>query len=100
MHLIQIFVPQFIKKKRISKKILEALAFELSQSFGGATAYLRSPALGLWKKRTKLDREQILVFEVMVTRLQRREWAKRRLAWQKMFRQEKLLIRSLEIDIL
>ena len=96
MRVIQIFLPRFTQYgKRVPQSLFLMLARELSQEFGGVTAYLHSPALGLWKKGTALKRDEIVVFEVMVGRANRTHWSRRRRNLERQFGQERIVIRAL-----
>jgi hypothetical protein len=96
MHLVQIFLPLYDEKGRaIPRRHFESTAAELSERFGGLTAYTRAPATGVWKKQSgRTSRDDIIIYEVMCPRLQRRWWKAKRLALAKIFRQETILIRS------
>lgn len=75
-YVIQIFLPVYTaKKRRIPSSKFVATRKELTEKFGGLTAYSRAPAQGLWKKDDKTVRDDIVVFEVMVGSLAPRWWA-------------------------
>ena len=60
MHLIELLLPadeQFSEKRGL-------LADELSQHFGGMTAFTRAPAKGLFQQGTSRVEDDIVVFEV------------------------------------
>jgi hypothetical protein len=42
--------------------------------FGGVTAFLRSPALGLWKTDDDVTRDEVVMFEVMSPDLDEQWW--------------------------
>jgi hypothetical protein len=96
MYLVQILLPLYDKNGRaIPRAQFERTATELSQHFGGLTAYTRAPAEGIWMKRGKqVMRDDVVVYEVMCRRLQRRWWQAKRAALEKSFRQDAILIRS------
>jgi hypothetical protein len=96
MHLIQILLPLYDNEGHsIPRKHFERTAAELSQRFGGLTAYTRAPAKGVWKKHgERTSRDDIIIYEVMCSRLQRRWWKAKRSELERIFRQEKILIRS------
>ena len=96
MHLVQIFLPLYDNKGHsIPRRHFESTAAELGERFGGLTAYTRAPATGVWKKHSgRTSRDDIIIYEVMCPRLQRRWWKAKRSELEKIFRQETVLIRS------
>jgi hypothetical protein len=70
-------------------------ATELSERFDGLTAYTRAPATGVWKKHTgRTSRDDIIIYEVMCPRLQRKWWKAKRSELERIFHQDTVLIRS------
>ena len=49
---------------------------ELTDRFGGVTAYTRSPAEGRWQSGTSEHHDDVLVVEVMVEKLDPTWWSK------------------------
>lgn len=71
---------------------------ELTDQFGGMTAYMRAPARGLWKTETgEVARDEIVIFEVMVDDLDRDWWDAYRQRLEGRFRQEAIVVRSTKI---
>lgn len=100
MHLVQIFLPLRDNAGRpIARAHFDTLARELGDRFGGMTAYARAPATGLWKRNRHAprQRDQIVIYEVMTTRLEAAWWKSLRRRLEKTFRQQQILIRSLVI---
>ena len=51
MHLVQLLLPLYDNEGRgFGETPFAAVREELTRRFGGVTAYMRSPATGLWKK--------------------------------------------------
>ena len=100
MYLIQIFLPlRDNAGKRIARARFDSLSAELTTRFGGLTRYSQAPATGLWKKSDgAAQRDDIIVYEVMSSRLQRSWWRSTRLRLQREFRQQELLIRALPMS--
>jgi hypothetical protein len=102
-YLVEIFVPLFDRAgKRFPKRLHAALRRKLVEEFGGMTAHLRAPAVGLWKAtdRSPPERDHLVVYEVMTQRLDRSWWANYRRQLERDFRQEELLIRVHKIRVL
>jgi hypothetical protein len=97
MYLIQILLPlRDNQGKRIAERHFNQLAQELSEHFGGLTTYARAPADGLWKNKqgSRLHRDEIVIYEVIASRLDRDWWRRRRQALEKTFRQQQILIHA------
>ena len=99
MYLFQILLPVYGNDgRRIARATFDSAAEDLAHDFGGLTAYVRAPARGLWRQRGgRLQRDDIVVYEVMAKALQRREWRARRSRLQKLFRQKQIVVRALRL---
>ena len=96
MHLVQLLLP-LTRDRRAYQRVFR----ELTERFGGMTAYSRSPAEGLWKKRRGATvQDDIVVVEVMVKRLERRWWSGYRRELERRFRQEALVVRAHAVEAL
>jgi hypothetical protein len=73
---------------------------ELTERFGGVTAYSRSPATGLWKKDDDdaIERDQVIMVEVVVEVLDRDWWAGYRVELERRFGQEEVHARALPME--
>jgi hypothetical protein len=102
MHLIQVLLPLYDNAgKPIPRDLFRAVAAELTERFGGLTAYTRAPAEGLWKEdRRTTTRDDVVLFEVMADRLQRAWWRQYRADLEARFRQEQVLIRAQAVEVL
>lgn len=102
MYLVEIFLPLADNEgSAFPAELHEAVERALSDRFGGVTAYPRAPASGLWKvSPTKSQQDDLVVYEVMTEQLDAASWADYRQHLEKVFRQEKLLIRAQQIEVL
>jgi hypothetical protein len=74
-----------------------AVRSELAQRFGGVTAFMRSPAVGVWKDEDGVARrDEIVVFEVMTEVVDAGWWHSYRRQLERSFRQDEILIRATE----
>jgi hypothetical protein len=74
---------------------------ELLDRFGGVTAYQRAPAEGLWKSEAgEVDRDEVVIFEVMVDEVERDWWRQYRETLQARFRQDVIVIRAIPHEML
>ena len=76
----------------------DTLAHELTDRFGGVTAYTRAPATGLWEEPSgEKVRDDVVVYEVMAETLDAAWWAAFRKRLEAQFQQQELVIRAHEI---
>jgi hypothetical protein len=100
MYLIQLILPLHDNDKSpFPREEFESLHNELTHNFGGVTAFLGSPAVGLWKgDSNEVTRDDVVMFEVMVEQLDRRWWAHYRGMLEAKFRQEEVVIRAIAAE--
>jgi hypothetical protein len=72
----------------------------LVEHFGGVTAYSQAPVKGLWKELNRISRDELVIFEVMVSKLDGRSGARYRRVLTKRFKQKELLMRAQEVTTL
>ena len=102
MHLIQILLPLYDnERRRFPRAMYDAVRTELTERFGGLTAHTRAPAEGLWAEEGEQpSRDDIVIFEVMADRTDRSWWRDYRKTLEREFRQDSLIIRAQEIELL
>jgi hypothetical protein len=102
MYLIQILLPvRDNQGQAFPRAELERVRSELTERFGGATAYLRAPASGLWKDDGgDVARDEVVILEAMVPHLEREWWRLYREELERRFRQEEILIRCIRCDVI
>jgi hypothetical protein len=72
---------------------------ELTERFGGVTAYQRSPAVGLWKEGAgEVSTDDVVIYEVMIDTLDRDWWSRYREELTQRFRQKDLIVRASSIE--
>lgn len=100
IHLVQILLPlRDPDGAPFPRAALDRVRDELTERFGGATAYLRAPALGAWKDEDeggRVERDEIVIVEVMAESLDREWWGQYREELRRRFRQEELVVRATE----
>lgn len=95
-HLVQLLLPLRGGAREEDRRYLNDLREELTHRFGGVTAYLRAPAIGDWKDESNLiERDEIVIVEVMVDELDTGWWADLRERIRKELDQEDLIVRAL-----
>lgn len=96
MHVVEIFLP--LRRKDGSdqaRELFGSVRRELLDSFGGMTAFTRSPAEGLWESgEGDVERDSIVIFEVMADEVDRGWWSDFRAKLERLFEQDEILIRA------
>ena len=93
MYLIQLLLPLHNNEKQaFPAEHFDKVREELADRFGGVTAFVRTPAVGLWKSDEDVRRDDVVMFEVMSAELDKEWWLNYRLRLQRKFRQEKVLV--------
>jgi hypothetical protein len=97
MYLVQILLPVNDNQgQHFEPDDFVQLRAELADRFGGVTTYMRAPARGLWKDDTgETTRDDIVIFEVMTSDLDRDWWAGFRKDLEGRFRQDSVIVRAL-----
>ena len=102
MHLVQILLPLRDEDGRgFPKQHYDKVATDLTERFGGVTAYTRTPAEGRWKDLARMTNEDdVIVIEVMLERIDERWWHKYRSSLEKKFKQTHIIVRAQDIRVL
>ena len=99
MHLVTILLPLQRNDDGPQPRALFAqLRDELIERFGGATFFSYAPAEGLWDEHGDVEREPVVLVEVVVERLDRSWWAALRKRLEIGFEQDEILIRASAIE--
>ena len=99
MHLVQLLLPVHDESGRpFPRKLYDTLVAELTDRFGGVTAYTRAPAAGLWEENSgQTVRDDVVVYEVMADQLDEKWWKALRSRLESAFKQDELVVRTHEI---
>ena len=102
MHLVQILLPLYDNGGEAQpRELFGAVTSELTERFGGLTAFTRAPAEGLWKEGDGApQRDDVVVVEVMSEALDRAWWRDYRRSLEGRFRQEVVVVRAHPIETL
>ena len=99
MHLIQLLLPLKDKEGRPYEPIIfKSINLSLVDTFGGVTAYSRSPAKGIWINADREERDDIIIVEVMADALDRTWWSTFRERLETDMQQAEIVVRCHEID--
>ncbi len=95
IHVVEIFLPLTRGDGSDQpRQLFAALRRELVERFGGLTAFTRAPAEGLWDEGDRIERDRIVIFEVVADELDRAWWSAFRERLERDFEQEEVLIRA------
>ena len=100
MYLVQLLLPLYDNTgRRVARDAFARVRDELTARYGGVTAFLRAPAQGTWvDPGGGVERDEIVVCEVMVETLDRAWWADYRRALETLFGQQELVVRASQIE--
>jgi hypothetical protein len=104
MHLIELFLPLCDNQgSAFARQHFERVRDELVEGFGGVTAFLRSPAEGVWKQVPGVSadqavRDDVFVYEVMADQLDRDWWRAYREDLCRRFAQDEILVRATQVE--
>ena len=96
MHLVQLLLPLRDNEDRpFPRAEFDRVKRELTDRFGGVTAYLRSPASGAWREEDgDVTHDDMAIVEVMDEDLDRPWWQSYRRDLEHRFRQDEIMIRA------
>ena len=101
MYLVQVLLPLADNRgRRISHAAFIRVKNELSERYGGVTAYVQSPAEGQWFDRGRKVRDQVITVEVMTPKADRRWWKAYKTLLEARFRQREVVVRMHMIELL
>jgi hypothetical protein len=102
MKLLQILLPLYDNGgEAYPKSMFDRIRSELTDAFGGVTAFLRSPAVGLWEDESgEVQRDDVILFEIMTDDLDRNWWQRYRHDLQNRFGQQSILVRAIDVEMM
>lgn len=101
MHLIQLLIPIYDNEgKPFHRSKFDGVRGQLMERFGGLTAFVQSPALGLWKDAESgtTARDDMILIEVMVETFERDWWSAYRTELERIFRQDEVVVRAIACE--
>ena len=104
MVLIQLLLPTALPGEAAERDAAAALAHtreELARTFDGLTAYVRSPAKGIWTAPDgHVEQDDVVMVEIVTDRFDRAWWRTYARKLAERFRQDSIHVRALEIQLL
>ncbi|MEP6955356.1 MAG: hypothetical protein ABI883_00910 [Chthoniobacterales bacterium] len=102
MHLVQILLPLYDNERQpFPPEAYDGVRRTLTERFGGLTVFHREPAEGVWRpSENHTTRDDLAIFEVMVTELETAWWSQYRRELEEQFRQDVIMIRAHQTQLL
>jgi hypothetical protein len=95
MYLVEMLLPVRDREGRpFGARLYQSLRDELTERYGGVTAFSRAPAEGEIKAGRERVHDDIVVFEVMTAQLDRPWWKQYREKLEKTFEQDEIVVRA------
>lgn len=95
MEIVEVFLPLDTREgEPISREVFDGIIDDLAERFGGATAFTRAPTEGFWKQGETIERDRVIIIEVIVEKLDTVWWAEFRKTLEHKFEQDEVLIRA------
>jgi len=98
-YLVEILLPRETGHGRpIGEDWFDGFLKDLTEKFGGATSFLRTPGQGLWQSGGATEKDGIAIVEVMAEHLDRAFWRSLRERLERELAQDEIVIRAQEIS--
>jgi hypothetical protein len=100
MYLVEFLLPIVDDAgQRFPRDQFDRIRQELTARFGGVTAFLRAPAVGLWADEAgRVRRDELATFEVMADSIDRDWWRRYREELERRFSQEAVVMRATRFE--
>ena len=99
MHLVEILLPlRDPDGQPFGPAPFSRIKEEMTERFGGVTAFTRSPAEGLWESGDGRESDEIIVLQVMADVLDRHWWDEYRHELERRFRQDEIVVRATRVE--
>jgi hypothetical protein len=99
--LIQILLPRTTAASPLADGAFARTRAELVEQFHGVTAYLRSPAIGVWTSPDgEREQDEVVMVEVVTKHFDRPWWKDYTARLAERFEQEAIHVRALHMEIL
>lgn len=101
MYLVEILLPTSDNAGvPFRRGLFRAVQEHLTEAFGGVTAFIRSPGEGISRSAGQVEKDQVVVIEVMTSQIDDAWWREYRGELERTFRQREIVIRSHSIRLL
>jgi hypothetical protein len=102
MVLIQVLLPTHTPRGvPVGRDVFDRCRTELAERFGGLTAYLRSPAQGLWTAPSgEQEHDSVVMVEVVAEEFDRTWWRAYERTLAERFEQDVIHVRAIPTELL
>ena len=101
MKLVQLLLPLNDNSgKKFPKIFFREIKEELTKEFSGVTAFSQSPAEGVWKDSGDVQKDQIIIYEVMAAEFDQKWWRDFTAKLEAKLKQEKIVLRWFDVSTL
>jgi hypothetical protein len=102
MFVVELFLPlRTSDGAAVPPSTFDRVRDELTDRFGGVTAFLRAPAEGAWKPNAEgVIRDEVAIFEVMVEDVDTQWWHTYRRSLEGELNQRQILARLYQVTVL
>jgi hypothetical protein len=99
MYLIEILLPVRDNEGHpFPARTYQTLRDELTEQYGGMTAFTHAPAVGETKAARGKVHDDIVVYEVMTEEIDRDWWKQYRMSLERTFRQDEIVVRAIAFE--
>ena len=101
MKLVQLLLPLNDNLgKKFPKEFFTDIKEELTEKFSGVTAFSQSPAEGVWEEKGYVQKDQIIIYEVMTAEFDQNWWRNFTAKLEEKLKQEKIVLRWFDVSTL
>ena len=101
MKLVQLLLPLNDNLgKKFPKEFFTDIKEELTEKFSGVTAFWQSPAEGVWEDEGYVQKDQIIIYEVMTAEFDQNWWRNFTAKLEEKLKQEKIVLRWFDVSTL
>lgn len=101
MKLVQLLLPLNDNSgNKFPKKFFKDIKQELTKEFSGVTAFSQSPADGVWEDGGDVQKDQIIIYEVMTAEFDQHWWRDFTDKLETKLEQEKIVLRWFDVSTL
>ena len=101
MFLIQLLLPTGTVGRPAEEELLARTRAELIEAFGGVTAYIQTPAQGVWTAPGgRREYDEVVMIEIVTARFERGWWRAYCDTLARRFDQDAIHVRALQVEML
>jgi hypothetical protein len=98
MYLVQILLPLTAPADHMRLHKFDKIKQQLTAKFGGMTFYRSAPAEGLWQESGEVEKDLVVMAEIMAADIEPDWWAQYRKRLERDFAQKEIVVRAFKIE--